>query len=67
MELSELILFVCKWSHTAINDFGRGALRVAAEDLAFIANKINKELPNIGLPPAESSEPPGPAGPTDTS
>ena len=61
MELSELILFVCKWSHTAVEDFGRGARRVAAEDLAFISNKITTELPNIDLPPAESSESPGPA------
>lgn len=62
MLLSELILFVCKWSHTAVEDFGRGAERVAAEDLAFISNKITKELPNIKLPPPESPESPSPAG-----
>ena len=62
MELSELILFVCKWSHTAVDDFSRRALRVAAEDLAHIANTITKELPNIKLPSAESAESSGSAG-----
>jgi len=62
MELSELILIVNWHAHDALNDFARGGLRPAADNLAFIANKIAKELPNIELPPAESSESPGPAG-----
>ena len=62
MELSELILFVCKWSHTAVEDFSRGARKVAAEDLAFISNTITKELPNIELTKPQPSESPGPAG-----
>lgn len=62
MELSELILLVLRHSNAAVRDYTRGAIRSAAEDLAFIANKINKELPNIELPPDEPSELPGPEG-----
>lgn len=62
MELSELILIVVRQSNVAVSDYTRGALRTAAEDLAYIGNRITTELPNIKLPPAESPESPGPAG-----
>ena len=64
MELSELILVAVKQTRNAVDDYTRGARRSCAEDLAFLANKITKELPNIKLTPAESAEPPGPAGET---
>ena len=62
MELSELILLAIRQSNVAVGDYTRGAIRSSAEHLAYLANKITTELPNIKLPPAESSEPPGPAG-----
>lgn len=62
MELSELILLVIRHSNAAVLDYTRGAIRPAAEDLAYIANQITNELPNIELPPAETSYVPGPAG-----
>lgn len=65
MELSELILVVIRHSNAAVRDYTRGAIRTAAEDLAFIANEINKELPNIELPPAETFYVPGPADDTE--
>ena len=64
MDLAKLILLVVKHSNVAVHDYTRGAERAAADDLAFISNKITEYLPNCKLPPAESSEPPGPAGDT---
>lgn len=61
MQLSELILLVLRHSDIAVGDYTRGPIRPAAEQLAFIANKITTELPNIELPPPESFESPAPA------
>ena len=55
MELSELILVVIRHAQSAVGDYTRGAIRTSAEQLAYIANTINKELPNIELPPSETA------------
>lgn len=56
MELSELILAVLHQANNAVSEYTRGAVRPAAESLAWISNKITKELPNIELPTSETSE-----------
>lgn len=49
MTLPELILYVRQLTDDAIVDFNRGAHQAAVSELAYIANKILKELLEITL------------------